>query len=118
MLIACNDPSVSFDDAALSPAWQPVRAPTSTPSSTHAGIAHFRNVPSDPRYQFLLETPADTTQSGEAYNPVLLAKSVQFDPIIEKAGAAAEVEPDLLRAVIPVQSGFNARRCPRPVPRA
>jgi soluble lytic murein transglycosylase-like protein len=73
------------------------------------GIAHYSNVPTDPRFQFLLATPADKTQSGEAYNPALLAKSVQFDPIIEKAALAAAVEADLLRAVIVVESGFNAR---------
>jgi soluble lytic murein transglycosylase-like protein len=73
------------------------------------GIAHYSNVPTDPRFQFLLATPADKTQSGEAYNPVLLARSVDFDPIIEKAALAASVEADLLRAVIAVESGFNAR---------
>jgi soluble lytic murein transglycosylase-like protein len=73
------------------------------------GVTHFTNVPTDPRYQFLLATPADRTQSGEAYDPVFLAKSVQFDPIIEKAAAASAVEANLLRAVIVVESGFNAR---------
>ena len=73
------------------------------------GVAHYSNVPIDPRFQFLLATPADRTQSGEAYNPVLLARSVDFDPIIEKAALAAAVEADLLRAVIAVESGFNAR---------
>ncbi len=74
-----------------------------------AGIAHYSNVPTDPRFQFLLATPADKTQSGEAYSPVLLARSVEFDPIIEKAALAASVEADLLRAVIAVESGFNTR---------
>ena len=74
-----------------------------------AGVTHYTNVPSDPRYQFLLATPAEKTQSGEAFNPVLLAKSVQFDPIIESAASAAALEPALLRAVIVVESGFNAR---------
>ena len=73
------------------------------------GVTHFSNVPTDPRFQFLLATPAEKTQSGEAYNRVLLAKSVDFDPIIEKAALAASVEADLLRAVIAVESGFNAR---------
>jgi soluble lytic murein transglycosylase-like protein len=73
------------------------------------GVAHYSNVPTDPRFQFLLATPDDKTQSGEAYSPALLAKSVEFDPIIEKAALAASVEADLLRAVIVVESGFNAR---------
>jgi len=74
-----------------------------------AGVAHYTNVPADPRYQFLLATPHEKTQSGDAYNAVLLAKSVQFDPIIENAASAAALEPALLRAVIVVESGFNAR---------
>jgi soluble lytic murein transglycosylase-like protein len=73
------------------------------------GVTHLSNVPTDPRFQFLLATPAEKTQSGESYNRVLLAKSVDFDPIIEKAALAASVEADLLRAVIAVESGFNAR---------
>ncbi|MGH8264384.1 MAG: lytic transglycosylase domain-containing protein [Steroidobacterales bacterium] len=74
-----------------------------------AGVTHYTNVPSDPRYEFLLATPAERTQSGEAFNAVLLAKSAQFDPIIENAASAAALEPALLRAVIVVESGFNAR---------
>jgi soluble lytic murein transglycosylase-like protein len=73
------------------------------------GITHYTNVPTDSRYQFLLATPADRTQSGDAYDRALLAKSVEYDAIIEKAAVAASVEPDLLRAVIVVESGFNAR---------
>ena len=64
------------------------------------GITHYTNVPTDSRYQFLLATPAEKTQSGDAYNAAMLAKSAQYDAIIEKAAAAASVEPDLLRAVI------------------
>jgi len=74
-----------------------------------AGVTHYTNVPSDPRYEFLLATPAEKTHSGEAFNPVLLAKAVQFDSIIESAASAAALEPALLRAVIVVESGFNAR---------
>lgn len=73
------------------------------------GITHYTNVPSDSRYQFLLATPAEKTQSGDAYNAAMLARSAQYDAIIEKVAAAASVEPDLLRAVIVVESGFNAR---------
>jgi soluble lytic murein transglycosylase-like protein len=78
-----------------------------------AGVMHYTNVPVDPRYEFLLATPNERTQSGEAFNPVLLARSAQFDSIIEKAASAAAVEPALLRAVIVVESGFNARALSR-----
>jgi soluble lytic murein transglycosylase-like protein len=74
-----------------------------------AGVTHFTNVPSDPRYQFLLATPKELTESGEPYSAAVLARAAQYDPIIEKAAASNSVEPDLLRAVIVVESGFNAR---------
>ena len=40
---------------------------------------------------------------------MLLAKAGQYDAIIEKAAITASVEPNLLRAVIVVESGFNSR---------
>jgi soluble lytic murein transglycosylase-like protein len=73
------------------------------------GIAHYTNVPSDPRYSFLMATPGSKTESGQAYDPSLLAKASQYDLIIEKAAANYSVESNLLRAVIVVESGFNAR---------
>jgi soluble lytic murein transglycosylase-like protein len=74
-----------------------------------SGVVHYTNVPVDPRYQFLLASPKEKTQSGAAYDALLLATAGQFDPLIESAAAAAAVEPELLRAVIVVESGFNAR---------
>jgi soluble lytic murein transglycosylase-like protein len=44
---------------------------------------------------------------------MLLAKATQYDSIIEKAAIAASVEPNLLRAVIVVESGFNPRAVSR-----
>jgi soluble lytic murein transglycosylase-like protein len=49
------------------------------------------------------------TQSGDHYNPAVLARATQYDSIIEKAAVSAAVEPNLLRAVIVVESGFNSR---------
>jgi soluble lytic murein transglycosylase-like protein len=40
---------------------------------------------------------------------MLLAKAGQYDSIIERAAVSAAVEPNLLRAVIVVESGFNSR---------
>jgi soluble lytic murein transglycosylase-like protein len=73
------------------------------------GVAHFSNVPVDPRYQFLLASPKEKTRSGDAYDSRLLATAAQFDPLVESAATAASVEPELLRAVIVVESGFNPR---------
>jgi soluble lytic murein transglycosylase-like protein len=39
----------------------------------------------------------------------MLARAAQYDAIIERAAASAAVEPNLLRAVIVVESGFNSR---------
>jgi soluble lytic murein transglycosylase-like protein len=73
------------------------------------GIVHYTNVPVDPRYQFLLAGPHEKTQSGQPYDAVLLAAAGRFDPLIESAAEAAAVEPELLRAVIAVESGFDPR---------
>lgn len=73
------------------------------------GVVHYTNVPVDPRYQFLLASAKEKTQSGQSYDAVLLATASKFDPLIESAAAATAVEPQLLRAVIAVESGFNTR---------
>jgi soluble lytic murein transglycosylase-like protein len=73
------------------------------------GVTHYTNVPDDPRYKFLMATPKEKTWSGDYYSPAVLARAVQYDPIIEKAATSNSVEADLLRAVIVVESGFNER---------
>lgn len=74
-----------------------------------SGQRHFTDVPDNGRYRLLHLSPHDVTESGQHYDPHLLARSRRFDPIIEQAAQAAAVEPDLLRAVIVVESGFNTR---------
>jgi soluble lytic murein transglycosylase-like protein len=49
------------------------------------------------------------TESGQYYDMSLMARATQYDSIIEKAALSASVEPNLLRAVIVVESGFNSR---------
>jgi soluble lytic murein transglycosylase-like protein len=73
------------------------------------GTTHYTNVPDDPRFKFLMATPKAKTESGDYYNPAILARAAQYDPIIEKAAANNAVQPDLLRALIVVESGFNER---------
>jgi soluble lytic murein transglycosylase-like protein len=51
----------------------------------------------------------DITESGDHYDPALLARATQYDSIIEKAAVSAAVEANLLRAVIVVESGFNSK---------
>jgi soluble lytic murein transglycosylase-like protein len=73
------------------------------------GVRHYTDVPDNNRYRLLMLTPEDRTASGDRYDSMLLAKAGQYDSIIEKAALSASVEPNLLRAVIVVESGFNSR---------
>jgi soluble lytic murein transglycosylase-like protein len=73
------------------------------------GLKHFTDRPDDNRYRLLVLPPNARTESGERYSPALLAKAAQYDSIIENAASAASIEPNLLRAVIVVESGFNSR---------
>ena len=72
------------------------------------GLRHYTDVPDNNRYR-LLVLPHDRTTSGDHYDSMLLAKAGQYDSIIERAAMSASVEPNLLRAVILVESGFNPR---------
>jgi soluble lytic murein transglycosylase-like protein len=73
------------------------------------GIRHYTDVPDNNRYKLLVLSPRDMTQSGQYYDQSLMARATQYDSIIEKAALSAAVEPNLLRAVIVVESGFNSR---------
>ncbi len=73
------------------------------------GIRHYTDVPDSNRYKLLVLSPQDMTESGQHYDPRLLARATRYDSIIETAAVSAAVEPNLLRAVIVVESGFNSR---------
>jgi soluble lytic murein transglycosylase-like protein len=73
------------------------------------GVAHFTDMPDSTRYRLLDLSPKGLTRSGDHYNPRLLARAAQYDAIIETEAKSAAVEPNLLRAVIVVESGFNSR---------
>ncbi len=73
------------------------------------GTRHFTDVPDNNRYRLLVLSTQDRTNSGDRYDSQLLARATQFDSIIEHAAVSAAVEPNLLRAVIVVESGFNSR---------
>ena len=72
------------------------------------GLRHYTDVPDSNRYRLLVLSPHDRTASGDRYDSRLLAKAGQYDSIIEKAAISSSVEPNLLRAVIVVESGFNS----------
>jgi soluble lytic murein transglycosylase-like protein len=73
------------------------------------GQRHYTDVPDSNRYRLLVLSPQDRTASGDRYDSSLLAKASRYDSMIEKAALSASVEPNLLRAVIVVESGFNSR---------
>jgi soluble lytic murein transglycosylase-like protein len=73
------------------------------------GVRHYTDVPDSNRYRLLVMRPQDRTVSGDRYDARLLARAAQFDAIIEHAASIAAVQPNLLRAVIVVESGFNPR---------
>ena len=72
------------------------------------GVRHFTDIPDDHRYRLLVLSPQDLTESGDRYDPSLLARATQYDAIIETAASSNAVEANLLRAVIVVESGFNS----------
>ncbi len=69
-----------------------------------SGVTHFSNVPVDSRYRLLLATPAAEHPEQPAK---WLARSADYDPLIDRAARAAAVRPELVRAVIVVESAFN-----------
>jgi soluble lytic murein transglycosylase-like protein len=71
-----------------------------------AGVTHFTNVPVDARYRLLLATPPEE-RKGRPENWV--AKAGEFDHLIERAAHSHAVRPELVRAVILVESAFNPR---------
>ena len=74
-----------------------------------AGVAHFTDKPDSRRYELFDLTPKGLTRSGDPYDPRLLARAAQYNAMIEAEAKFAGVEPNLLRAVIVVESGFNSR---------
>ena len=73
------------------------------------GVAHFTGKPSSRGYESFDPTPKGLTRSGDHCDPRLPARAAQYDGIIEAAAKSAGVEPNLLRAVIVVESSFNSR---------
>jgi soluble lytic murein transglycosylase-like protein len=73
------------------------------------GMRHYTDVPDNNRYRLLVLSSQERTSAGDRYDAQLLARATQYDSIIEHAALSSAVEPNLLRAVIVVESGFNSR---------
>lgn len=73
------------------------------------GVAHFTDKPDSSQYRLYNLIPQGWTRSGDRFDPSVLARAGQYDDIIEAEAKSAGVEPNLIRAVIVVESGFNSR---------
>ncbi len=69
------------------------------------GVTHFSNVPSDERFELVLAESDVMTDSP--LHPALRELSVRFDPLIRAAAEGVNLDPELLRAVVVVESGFD-----------
>ena len=70
-----------------------------------AGVVHFSNVPADSRYSLYIVTPVTHAAERAADSP---QRAQHYDPMIQRAAHAAAVRPELVRAVIAVESAFDA----------
>jgi soluble lytic murein transglycosylase-like protein len=81
-----------------------------------SGTTHFTDHPNDSHYKLVLRTPAPPAgaPSVDAKRAsAWLARSAQYDAAINRAAEEAKVRPELVRAVIVVESGFNPRAVSR-----
>lgn len=79
-----------------------------------AGTTHYSNVPHDARYQVLIVAAAEGTRAGERIAAeVVYANARRYDSMIEATAIRVRIEPQLLRAVIAVESGYNAQAVSR-----
>lgn len=70
-----------------------------------AGVTHFSNVPVDDNFERVMVSEDDS--DGSPLHPSLLGLSARYDPLIREAADSVNVDPELLRAVIVVESGFD-----------
>jgi len=76
------------------------------------GVAHYSNVPNDPRYRVYTRIANSTHYAawGESrLSGSWRTRAVPFEPLISRSAAGNDLKPALLRAVIVVESAFNAR---------
>lgn len=83
-----------------------------------AGIVHYSNVPVETAYELVLESPPEPTAGGgDASLRVPMAlinrRAAAYEHLVLEAAAANDLEPELLRAVISVESAFNPRAVSR-----
>ncbi len=83
-----------------------------------AGVVHDSNVPVETAFELVLESPPEPTAGGGQASlrvPLELVnrRAAAYEHIIHEAALANQLEPELLRAVISVESAFNPRAVSR-----
>jgi soluble lytic murein transglycosylase-like protein len=109
-------PTVTFGLVVALGALAPVCRADIYAYTDHSGTTHFTDHPDDSRYRLVLRTPVETGASASAdakRASMWLARSSDYDAAIGRAAGAAHVQPELVRAVIVVESGFNPRAISR-----
>lgn len=71
------------------------------------GVAHFSNVPDDPRYKLYLRWQARPTKPKAIPVKVMEARRKRFIPVIAEAARSYQLETALLHAVISAESGYD-----------
>jgi soluble lytic murein transglycosylase-like protein len=68
------------------------------------GVAHYSNVPADPRYvRIMAEPAAPQSAAGAPWQ----TRAAVYSGLIDEAARTADVSPALLRAVVAVESAFD-----------
>ena len=81
-----------------------------------SGVTHFTNLPDDPRYELIVRSPPEVKAAAPVdarRAAAWLARSSSYDAAITRAARDTLVQPELVRAVIVVESGFNPRAISR-----
>ena len=71
-----------------------------------AGVTHYSNVPVDSRYVRIMSDPVSAAAAPASE---WRARAAAYSDMIDEAARRARVSPALLRAVIAVESAFDAR---------
>src|SRR5574337_1242736 len=78
------------------------------------GVAHFGDAPSDRRYRLIYRDakPAASGLQSASIRPIV--KPPHLDPLIGQAARHTKLDPELIEAVVRVESGFDsAARSPK-----
>jgi soluble lytic murein transglycosylase-like protein len=71
-----------------------------------AGVAHYSNVPVDPRYARVIAEPASPAAEAQS-SAEWRTRAAAYSELIDEAARRAQVSPALLRAVVAVESAFD-----------